>query len=75
MDRGQIKLKEQEITNLHPKRIIQQGLGYIPEDRLHVGTIGSFSIWENLILKDHHQTPYAKRFFYRIRLFAAAAVN
>ncbi|MDO7788837.1 ABC transporter ATP-binding protein [Desulforamulus aquiferis] len=63
VDRGQIKLKEQEITNLHPKRIIQQGLGYIPEDRLHVGTIGSFYIWENLILKDHHQTPYAKRFF------------
>jgi ABC-type uncharacterized transport system ATPase subunit len=45
---------------MSPAKIIKQGLGYIPEDRLHVGTVPSFSIWENLILKDHHQPPIAK---------------
>jgi general nucleoside transport system ATP-binding protein len=60
---GQIVLCGKNITNLPPRKIIDQGLGYIPEDRLHVGTIASFSIWENMILKDHHLPPYAKRCF------------
>lgn len=57
---GVISLAGREITNMEPRRIIGEGLGYVPEDRLHVGTVGSFSIWENLILKDHHLPPYAK---------------
>ncbi|KJR46567.1 Nucleoside ABC transporter, ATP-binding protein [Desulfosporosinus sp. I2] len=57
---GKLYLNGKESTKMSPAWIIQQGLGYIPEDRLHVGTIPSFSIWENLILKDHHLAPYAK---------------
>src|SRR5665648_163146 len=57
---GNITLNGKVSTKMSPARIIQQGLGYIPEDRLHVGSIPSFSIWENLILKDHHHSPYAK---------------
>lgn len=57
---GKLMLNGEESTKMSPARIIQQGLGYIPEDRLHVGTISSFNIWENLILKDHHLAPYAK---------------
>lgn len=58
---GNITLNGKVSTKMSPARIIQQGLGYIPEDRLHVGSIPSFSIWENLILKDHNHPPYAKR--------------
>lgn len=58
--KGKLILNGKESTRMSPARIIQQGLGYIPEDRLHVGSIPSFSIWENLILKDHHLAPYAK---------------
>lgn len=61
--KGQIVLRDRDITNQSPRKIIEQGLGYIPEDRLHVGTIPSFSIWENLILKDHHKPPYARSGF------------
>lgn len=57
---GNISLNGQDSTNMLPAGIIEQGLGYIPEDRIHVGTIPSFSIWENLILKDHHRSPFAK---------------
>jgi simple sugar transport system ATP-binding protein len=60
---GSIVLGDTNITNLEPRRIIDEGLGYIPEDRLHVGTIASFSIWENMILKDHHLPPYARSCF------------
>ena len=58
--KGKLNLNGQETTKMSPARIIEQGLGYIPEDRLHVGSIPSFSIWENLILKDHHIAPFAK---------------
>jgi general nucleoside transport system ATP-binding protein len=66
--KGQVLLNDKTITNLPPYRIIRQGLGYIPEDRLHVGTISSFSVWENLILKDHHLPPYSKSIFLQYRL-------
>ncbi|SMB93265.1 nucleoside ABC transporter ATP-binding protein [Thermanaeromonas toyohensis ToBE] len=61
--RGQILLEGKDITNWPPEKIIKQGLGYIPEDRLHVGIIPSFTVWENLILKDHYLPPYAKGIF------------
>ena len=63
VEKGVISLCGQTITNLSPREIIDAGLGYIPEDRLHVGTVGSFTIWENLILKDHHHQPYSKSSF------------
>ncbi|WP_312519662.1 ABC transporter ATP-binding protein [Anaerospora sp.] len=60
VEKGNISLCNRDITNLAPRKMIEQGLGYIPEDRLHVGTIGAFSIWENLILKDHHCSPFSQ---------------
>jgi len=60
LSKGKIILNGKESTKMSPARIIQQGLGYIPEDRLHVGSIPSFSIWENIILKDHTHPPFAK---------------
>ena len=65
--KGQILLNGKTVTNLAPQRIIRQGLGYIPEDRIHVGTIPSFSVWENLILKDHHLPPYSLSIFLQYR--------
>lgn len=65
--KGQILLNGKKIINLPPHKILQQGLGYIPEDRLHVGTIPSFTVWENLILKDHHLAPYARNIFLQYR--------
>lgn len=65
---GAVSLCGKDITNRTPRAIIDAGLGYIPEDRLHVGTIGSFSIWENLILKDHHQPPYSTYSFLKNKL-------
>jgi len=60
IESGRVMLSGQEITGFSPKKIIDLGLGFIPEDRLHVGTIPSFQIWENLLLKDHAETPFAK---------------
>lgn len=63
VNHGKVMLAGKDVTNLSPQKLIEAGLGYIPEDRLHVGTVPSFSIWENLILKDHHLPPYAEHCF------------
>ena len=76
--KGRVLLNGKNITNLPPQRIIRQGLGYIPEDRLHVGTIPSFTVWENLILKDHHLPPYSRSVFLqygRIKNICASLVS
>ena len=63
VDSGRVLLSGEDISNGSPKHIIDKGLGYVPEDRLHVGTIPSFTIWENLLLKDHADSPYSKYSF------------
>jgi simple sugar transport system ATP-binding protein len=60
IDSGKVMLSGEDITHCSPKKIIDTGLGYVPEDRLHVGTIPSFKIWENLLLKDHGNAPFSK---------------
>lgn len=61
--RGRIMLAGCDVTRLPPSRRVAQGLGYVPEDRLTVGTILSFSVAENLILKDHHRPPCSRGLF------------
>ncbi|NLL36568.1 MAG: ABC transporter ATP-binding protein [Fretibacterium sp.] len=53
---GNILLDYWNITNQTPLQIIERGMGYIPENRIHEGTIPSFSVRENLILKEY-DTP------------------
>jgi len=60
---GKILLNSKNITNLSPQHIINKGMGYIPEDRMHEGTIPSFSVKENIIMKDYNKTPLSKKMF------------
>lgn len=53
VDSGTVILDDWNITNHTPQYIINQGMGYIPEDRNHEGTVPRFSVRENLILKDY----------------------
>jgi len=60
VDSGSIVLDDEEITNMSPQKIIDRGMGYIPADRLHEGTVASFSVKENIILKDYAKPPLSK---------------
>ncbi|MGB4274201.1 MAG: ABC transporter ATP-binding protein [Bacillota bacterium] len=60
---GSIRLKDKDVTNTTPAEMIKAGLGYIPEDRIVDGIVGSFSVEENLILKDHHKPPFSRGIF------------
>jgi len=63
IDSGSVILDGEEITNLTPQKIINKGMGYIPADRLHEGTVPSFSVKENIILKDYAKEPLSKATF------------
>jgi general nucleoside transport system ATP-binding protein len=56
---GRIRLAGKDITEASIDDILELGVGYVPEDRLHDGLVGSFSIAENLILDMYDQPPFA----------------
>jgi len=60
---GQLVLQNQDVTNLPPAKMIEAGLSYIPEERMHDGAIKDFSVAENLILQDHVRQPYSSGIF------------
>ncbi len=49
---GSILLEGEQLLGKTPRQIIDSGVGYIPEDRHDEGIVPSFSIRENLVLKD-----------------------
>jgi len=60
---GKVYIFGKDMTNLPPKKIIEQGVGHIPEDRLGTGVIPDFSIAENLVLETHPMAPFSYQWF------------
>ncbi len=58
---GRIFLGDRDITNQTPRRIIELGVGHIPEDRQKRGLVLDFSLQENLIL-EVYRTPEFERY-------------
>lgn len=67
IEKGNVSLMGTKLTNRSPREIIDAGLGYIPEDRNTEGIIPSFSVKENLILKDFASPAYALGIFIRAK--------
>ncbi|MCM3654025.1 ABC transporter ATP-binding protein [Metabacillus litoralis] len=57
---GTIKLNNKAITNMHPRKITESGVGHIPEDRHKHGLVLDFPIGENMVLQTYYQQPYSK---------------
>jgi general nucleoside transport system ATP-binding protein len=57
---GEIHLNNKNVANLPPRKIIESGVGHIPEDRHKHGLILDFSIGENMVLQTYYQQPYSK---------------
>jgi general nucleoside transport system ATP-binding protein len=56
---GRIRLDGSDITRAEIDDILGMGVGYVPEDRLHDGLVGSFTIAENLVLDLFDQKPFS----------------
>jgi ABC-type uncharacterized transport system ATPase subunit len=70
---GEVFFDGQEITDLKPGPRTDMGLAYIPEERMKDGMIQSFSVAENMILRDHHREPFSRRGLLFLRIIAEYA--
>lgn len=57
---GDVRLNGVPIGSLSIRNRIRQGLGYIPEDRTHVGTAPNLSVTDNVIMKKYRRPPIAR---------------
>jgi simple sugar transport system ATP-binding protein len=57
---GTITLDGRRLSGLSPRRVLDAGVGFVPEDRGHDGVVGEFSIAENLVLDLYTSAPYGK---------------
>jgi ABC-type uncharacterized transport system ATPase subunit len=55
---GTIHLEGTDITDATVNDILDMGVGYVPEDRVHDGLVDSFTIAENLILDVYDREPF-----------------
>ena len=56
---GAISIAGRSVTTLTTDEVLELGVGYVPEDRLHDGLVGSFTVAENLVLDMHDKAPFA----------------
>ncbi len=69
-DSGTISMEGDDVTSARPVEMTAAGLSYIPEERMHDGTVGTFTCAENLILQDHVREPFSKRRFLNFKRIA-----
>ncbi|MEA3336669.1 MAG: ABC transporter ATP-binding protein [Chloroflexota bacterium] len=60
-EKGRVILEEKEITRSSSLERWQLGLGYIPSERVDVGSIGDFSLVENVTMNYHFDHQYSRQ--------------
>jgi simple sugar transport system ATP-binding protein len=60
---GSISLNGKDVTRSTLAELSQNGIAYIPEDRLHDGFLPKANVAQNLILGYHRQKPYSDGHF------------
>ncbi|MFT4135040.1 ABC transporter ATP-binding protein [Microbacterium sp.] len=58
--RGSITLGGRELVGRSVRRVLDAGVGFVPEDRNEDGLVGAFSIAENLMLDRAEGPPFVK---------------
>ena len=57
---GRTSFKGRDVTHLTIDQRLALGIGYVPEDRMHDGLVGGFTVAENLVLDLYDQPPFAR---------------
>lgn len=58
---GHIYIKGEETTYEGARRILDKGVGHIPEDRMKFGMMGNMSVEENMVLVSYGKKPFSLR--------------
>jgi len=56
---GQMFIGDADMTNASPRRIAEQGVAHIPEDRHEFGMVASYPVADNLVLNTYYKPPFA----------------
>ena len=59
VESGSITLDGQDITNASPRRVLDAGLGHVPEDRHRDGLVLPMSVADNLVLNTPRHASFA----------------
>ncbi len=62
-DSGQVLLLGKDITNVNTQNIFSQNIGHIPEDRLQMGVISQFPLYENTSFYNYNKNPFSYNYF------------
>ncbi len=57
---GSIALNGRDITGISPRKAVKNGIGFIPEDRMGVGLVGTLDLVDNSMLRDF-DSPFCRR--------------
>jgi simple sugar transport system ATP-binding protein len=71
--RGSITLDGQELVGKSVRHILDEGVGFVPEDRNEDGLVGAFTIAENLMLDRSNGAPFVKSWTVQRRTLAEFA--
>lgn len=72
-DSGSIALEGIDITHANPRKSLESGIGFVPEDRSKDGIIASFSIAENLVLDQYNRAPFSAGLMLKLGVIAKNA--
>ena len=60
---GRVVVNGVDVTNQSPRTIFNQGVSHVPEERIRFGIAPNLFLYENAILKQHHQKRFTRRAF------------
>jgi len=60
INKGKVSISDINVTNLHPRKILELNVGYIPQDRHLTGIVLDMDLKENMILHDYYIPPHCK---------------
>jgi len=63
IESGRITLENNDLANQSARCIYNFGVGHVPEERIKFGIAPALCLYENAILKQHHEKKYTHRFF------------
>ncbi|MBC7260070.1 MAG: ABC transporter ATP-binding protein [Chloroflexi bacterium] len=57
---GRIRVNGVDVTHASPRKILEQGVAHVPEDRQKDGLILKYPVHDNLVLNTYYIPPFAK---------------
>jgi ABC-type uncharacterized transport system ATPase subunit len=57
---GRVRILDADVAGTSPRRVLEQGVAHVPEDRQQDGLVLSFPVSDNLVLNTYYVPPFAR---------------